>query len=182
MSDKTKELLKFALEQKPNAFKEKFDEILLGLVVQKTDEIKSDMTASAFEESADPEEDDLDLDIEDEDLEDFDLDDEDLDDLDIEDEDLDFSDEDEDSFNEESPAIEEGLGIKKGFEKLGKFGKKLGDRIQQGMENDIARADDSRAAKAREKVFSDQDKAKYGTSNPNTIYKMGKARIMRGGK
>lgn len=101
MSDKTKELLKFALEQKPNAFKEKFDEILLGLVVQKTDEIKSDMTASAFEESADPEEDDFD--IEDEDLEDFDLDDEDLDDLDIDD--LDFEDE-EDKDGEVSESYE----------------------------------------------------------------------------
>jgi len=88
MSDKTKELLKFALEQKPNAFKEKFDEILLGLVVQKADEIKSDMTASAFGESVDPEEDDFD--VSDEDLDNFDL-------------------EDEDSFNEEDPAIEEEL-------------------------------------------------------------------------
>jgi len=129
MSDKTKELLKFALEQKPNAFKEKFDEILLGLVVQKTDEIKSDMTASAFEESADPEEDDFD--IEDEDLEDFDLDDEDLDDLDIEDEDLDFSDENEDSFNEEGPAIEEGL-------------RELLAKAKNGMEKEIARSQDNK--------------------------------------
>ena len=146
MSDKTKELLKFALEQKPNAFKEKFDEILLGLVVQKTDEIKSDMTASAFEESADPEEDDLD--IEDEDLDDFDLDDEDLDDLDIEDEDLDFSDEDEDSFNEEGPAIEEGLGDrgKKLVKKLVAKGEEVFAKGKEGMEKEIARSQDNRRA------------------------------------
>lgn len=142
MSDKTKELLKFALEQKPNAFKEKFDEILLGLVVQKTDEIKSDMTASAFEESVDPEEDDFDL--SDEDLDDFDLDDEDLDDLDdldVEDEDLDFSDEDEDSFSEEGPAIEEGLRDlgKKLHAKI----KKVKQDVELGMEKEIARSQDN---------------------------------------
>ena len=126
MSDKTKELLKFALEQKPNAFKEKFDEILLGLVVQKTDEIKSDMTASAFEESADPEEDDLD----------------------IEDEDLDFSDEDEDSFNEEGPAIEEGLGDrgKKLVKKLVAKGEEVFAKGKEGMEKEIARSQDNRRA------------------------------------
>ncbi len=95
MSDKTKELLKFALEQKPNAFKEKFDEIMLGLVVQRTDEMKSDMSAAAFVEGVDPE--DEDFDISDEDLDDLDiedLDDEDLDLLDDEDYEGEYEEED----------------------------------------------------------------------------------------
>lgn len=105
MSDKTKELLKFALEQKPNAFKEKFDEIMLGLVVQRTDEMKSDMSEAAFVEGVDPEDDD------------FDISDEELDDLDIEDlddEDLDLlDDEDYEGEYEEDEDLEENYVKKK---------------------------------------------------------------------
>jgi hypothetical protein len=92
----TKELLKHALEEQPASFKQKFDEIMLSLVVDKVDEVKDQMASAAFEEDADePEEDDIEED------DDFDVDDIDLDDFEFDDEDLDLDDDVEDESEEQ---------------------------------------------------------------------------------
>jgi hypothetical protein len=140
MSDKTKELLKFALEQKPNAFKEKFDEIMLGLVVQRTDEMKSDMSAAAFVEGVDPE--DEDFDISDEDLDD-------LDDLDIED----LDDEDLDLLDDEDYEGE--------YEEEEDLGENFVKKFMKRVDSDVSRA--RQAGETRDKEAKDKetrDKAK----------------------
>lgn len=122
-AEDTRDLLKLALDQKPNAFKEKFDEIMLSKIVEISDEMKDELAQSMFgeeshmskkekkkkeeeeeeeevkpkkkmKESFEPEEDE-DEDYEDED---FDLSDEDLDDLDLDD--IDFEEEEEEEISE----------------------------------------------------------------------------------
>jgi hypothetical protein len=134
MSDKTKELLKFALEQKPNAFKEKFDEIMLGLVVQRTDEMKSDMSAAAFVEGVDPE--DEDFDISDEDLDD-------LDDLDIED----LDDEDLDLLDDEDYEGE--------YEEEEDLGENFVKKFMKRVDSDVSRA--RQAGETRDKEAKDKE-------------------------
>ena len=107
-----KDLFKLALEEKPNAFREVFDEIMLAKIVDISDEMKDELAQSMFgesshydgkkekhhkkkrmEESFEPDEDEDEYeDVGDED-EDFDISDEDLEDLDLDD--LDFEDEED---------------------------------------------------------------------------------------
>ena len=114
-AEDTRDLLKLALEEKPNAFREVFDEIMLAKIVDISDEMKDEISQSMFgessheygkkkkkhdkkkmEESFEPDEDEDEDDVGDED-EDFDISDEDLEDLDLDD--LDFE-EDEDEIEE----------------------------------------------------------------------------------
>lgn len=117
MKESVKDLFKLALEEKPNAFREVFDEIMLAKIVDISDEMKDEIAQSMFgesshyggkkekhhkkkrmEESFEPEEDEDEYeDVGDED-EDFDISDEDLEDLDLDD--LDFEDEEEISESE----------------------------------------------------------------------------------
>lgn len=116
-----KDLFKLAVEEKPSAFKEVFDEIMLAKIVDISDEMKDELAHSMFgesshyrkkknnknephegkkevEESFEPEEDEDEYeDVGDED-EDFDISDEDLEDLDLDD--FDFEDEDEEEISE----------------------------------------------------------------------------------
>jgi len=114
-AEDTRDLLKLALEEKPNAFREVFDEIMLAKIVDISDKMKDEISQSMFgessheygkkkkkydkekmEESFEPDEDEDEDDVGDED-EDFDISDEDLEDLDLDD--LDFE-EDEDEIEE----------------------------------------------------------------------------------
>ncbi len=109
--ESTQELLKLALEERPNAFREVFDEIMLAKIVDISDEMKDEIAQSMFGESShkygkkkkphkgemgesfEPEEDEDEYeDVGDED-EDFDISDEELEDLDLDD--LDFEDEED---------------------------------------------------------------------------------------
>jgi hypothetical protein len=52
-AEDTRELLKLALEEKPNAFQEVFDEIMLAKIVDISDEMKDEIAQSMFGESHD---------------------------------------------------------------------------------------------------------------------------------
>jgi hypothetical protein len=121
-AEDTRDLLKLALEEKPNAFREVFDEIMLAKIVDISDEMKDEISQSMFGESShkygkkkpngakkdemkesfEPDEDEDEDDVGDED-EDFDISDEDLEDLDLDD--LDFE-EDEDEIEESYETVE----------------------------------------------------------------------------
>lgn len=131
MQESVKDLFKLALEEKPNAFREVFDEIMLAKIVDISDEMKNEIAQSMFgesshknydngrrkhknpnngekmEESFEPEEDEDEYeDVGDED-EDFDISDEDLEDLDLDD--LDFEDEED----EISESVMKGIAMGK---------------------------------------------------------------------
>jgi hypothetical protein len=111
MGESVTELLRLAINEKPNAFREVFDEIMLAKIVDISDEMKDEISQSMFgessheygkkkkkhdkkkmEESFEPDEDEDEDDVGDED-EDFDISDEDLEDLDLDD--LDFEEDEE---------------------------------------------------------------------------------------
>jgi hypothetical protein len=162
-----KDLVQFALDKQPSKFKDAFGDLLSQRVVDRVEELKAEVAANMFGEAPEDEDDIEDLDDEeiefdDEDLEltdedeenlfaDFDLDDEDMpvDDDDIEfeeDDDLNIEDEDEDSFNEEGPAVKEGL---RNLAKMvgAKFKGAVRD-VRAGMETEIARSKDNRRDEA----------------------------------
>lgn len=118
-----KDLFKLAVEEKPSAFKEVFDEIMLAKIVDISDEMKDEIAQSMFGESShygdkeenkkkpkgrgekekghkgemgesfEPEEDEDEYEDVGDEDEDFDISDEDLEDLDLDD--LDFEDEED---------------------------------------------------------------------------------------
>ena len=142
MKESVADLFKLALEEKPNAFKKKFDEIMLSKIVDLSDEMKDELAQSMFGESSheygkknknkkmkesfEPEEDEdeYEADVEDED---FDLSDEDLDDLDLDD--LDFEDE-EDEISESE--MKDALGDKP----FGKMSRPELERRQKKLERE----------------------------------------------
>ncbi len=198
MGESVTELLRLAINEKPNAFREVFDEIMLAKIVDISDEMKDEISQSMFGESSheygdkekkphkgegkkekdkekmkesfEPDEDEDEDDVGDED-EDFDISDEDLEDLDLDDLDLDF---------EEDEEISEGEMEKQGT-KLGGEQTNKGQRKEKLTPEELAelqaemKARANRPAAARKKAV---DTFVNGTENvKKQIAAMMKARL-----